>query len=116
MLKTVAEILKASVRGSDLIIRYGGEEFLAILLDSDEKKTAEIAERVRKTMEEHAFPTPQGPITKTISIGMAFYPEDSEAFWECVKFADVAMYEAKEAGRNKVLRFDKKMWKEGENY
>lgn len=116
MLKTVAEILKQSVRGSDLVIRYGGEEFLAILIDSDEEMTAQIAERVRKTMEEHAFPTPQGPLTKTISIGISFYPEDSEAFWECVKFADVAMYEAKETGRNKVLRFKKEMWKEGENY
>jgi len=116
MLKAVAGILRQSVRESDLVIRYGGEEFVAILIGSNEEKTTEIAEGIRKTMEGHVFKTPQGPLSKTISIGIAFYPQDSNAFWECVKFADVAMYAAKESGRNKVTRFVPEMWKEGSDY
>jgi len=108
----VSEILKQSVRASDMIIRYGGEEFLALLVGADETKTLEVAERVRTEMEDHAFSTTSGPLKKTISVGASLYPQDSDSFWECVKFADVALYQAKETGRNKSLRYTKDMWKE----
>jgi len=110
----VSEILKQSVRASDMIIRYGGEEFLALLVGADETKTLEVAERVRTEMENHAFSTTSGPLKKTISVGASLYPQDSDSFWECVKFADVALYQAKETGRNKSLRYTKDMWKEEE--
>ena len=114
VLKGVALILKQAVRASDLVIRYGGEEFLGLLIDADEKKTLEIAERVRSAMEENTFQTTSGPLTKTLSVGVSMYPTDNEGFWGCVKFADVALYQAKETGRNQVLRFAKDMWKEDE--
>ncbi|MFC1626091.1 diguanylate cyclase [Pseudomonadota bacterium] len=110
----VSEILKHSVRASDMVIRYGGEEFLALLIGADETKTLEVAERVRTEMESHAFSTTSGPLKKTISVGASLYPQDSDSFWECVKFADVALYQAKETGRNKSLRYTKDMWKEEE--
>jgi diguanylate cyclase (GGDEF)-like protein len=112
VLKGVAVILKQSVRASDLVIRYGGEEFLALLIDADEKKALEIAERVRAAMEANTFQTTSGPLSKTLSVGISMYPLDNEDFWGCVKFADVALYQAKETGRNKVLRFTRDMWKE----
>jgi len=112
VLKGVALILKQSVRASDLVIRYGGEEFLGLLIDADEKKTLEIAEKVRSAMEANTFQTTSGPLTKTLSVGVAMYPADNEGFWGSVKFADVALYQAKETGRNKVVRFTKDMWKE----
>ena len=110
----VSEILKQSVRASDMVIRYGGEEFLALLIGADEAKTLEVAERVRTEMESHAFSTTSGPLKKTISVGASLYPQDSDSFWGCVKFADVALYQAKETGRNKALRYTKDMWKEEE--
>lgn len=116
VLKGVAKILKREVRASDLTIRFGGEEFLALLVDTSEKKAMEVAERIRSALEEHSFQTPSGPLKKTLSVGVAMYPNDTDAFWECVKFADVAMYEAKETGRNKILRFDSKMWKTEGSY
>jgi diguanylate cyclase (GGDEF)-like protein len=111
----VSEILKQSVRSCDLVIRYGGEEFLALLIGADEEKSLEVAERVRTEMEGYAFPTTSGPLKKTISVGASIYPQDTDNFWECVKFADVAMYQAKETGRNKTVRYTKEMWKEEES-
>ena len=95
-----------------MLIRYGGEEFLVLLIGADEEKMMEIAERLRTEVETYNFPTSSGPLKKTISIGAALYPDDSDSFWGCVKFADVALYEAKETGRNKALRYVKDMWKE----
>ena len=116
VLVTVSKILTQAIRGSDLAIRFGGEEFVALLVGADENKAMEVAERIRKAMEDYTFKTANGPLKKTISVGVAEFPQDSDAFWECLKFADVAMYEAKETGRNKVLRFTKDMWKDGESY
>lgn len=115
VLITVAEILKRSVRASDLVIRFGGEEFVAVLVGAGEERAMAIAEQVRKTMEAHVFQTGSGPLKKTISVGVSLFPQDGDAFWACVKYADVAMYQAKETGRNKVLRFTREMWKEGDS-
>lgn len=112
VLITVAEILKRSVRASDLVIRFGGEEFVAVLVGANEARAMAIAEQVRKTMEAHVFQTGSGPLKKTISVGVSLFPQDGDAFWACVKYADVAMYQAKETGRNQVLRFSREMWKE----
>jgi len=117
VLVKVADILKRTIRTSDLAIRFGGEEFVALLIGADEESSMAVAERMRKTMEDNVFQTGSGPLKKTISIGVSLFPVDGDAFWGCVKFADVAMYQAKETGRNKILRFTKDMWKEGEgNY
>jgi len=116
VLITVSRILQEAIRASDLAIRFGGEEFLALLIGTTEDKAMEVAERIRSSMENHTFKTTIGPLKKTISIGVSVYPQDSDAFWECVKFSDVAMYEAKESGRNRILRFTKNMWKEGQSY
>lgn len=116
VLKSVADILRQAVRASDFVIRYGGEEFLALLIDSDESKTMEVAERIRSNMEESSFKTASGPLSKTLSVGVSMYPDDTDGFWGAVKFADVALYKAKETGRNKVLRFTKDMWNGEEEY
>jgi diguanylate cyclase (GGDEF)-like protein len=56
-------------------------------------------------------------LQKTISIGISSYPSDSDTFWQAVKFADVALYHAKETGRNRVVRFTKELWQDdGKDY
>ena len=55
-------------------------------------------------------------LQKTISIGIADFPTDSETFWQAVKFADVALYQAKERGRNRVIRFSPEMWSDTKEY
>jgi diguanylate cyclase (GGDEF)-like protein len=116
VLKTLADILVKSVRGSDLVIRYGGEEFLIILLDSGADDAVKVAEKIRVKVAETKIALPGTVLQKTISIGIADFPADSDTFWQVVKFADVALYEAKRTGRNRVLRFAPEMWKDTEKY
>jgi diguanylate cyclase (GGDEF)-like protein len=112
VLKEAANIISRSVRASDVVIRYGGEEFLILLLDSAPGNAMDIAEKIRGKMEEAKIRIPGGAIQKTISIGVSEMPADSQNFWESVKYADVALYKAKEGGRNRVVRFTADMWEE----
>lgn len=110
LIKT-AEVLKNCVRASDLVIRYGGEEFLILLIDIKSRDDiAELAERIRSSMESTTITIPDGVLKKTISIGYSEFPDDSEGFWEAIKYADVALYRAKSEGRNRVVSFTKEMW------
>lgn len=115
ILKRVAQTLRESIRRSDVIVRYGGEEFLILLIDVKSDAVKATAEKVRKAVETATFKIPGGVLKKTISIGVSLFPDDTENFWQCVKYADVALYKAKEAGRNRVVVFKKEMWEE-ENY
>ncbi len=116
ILKGVAKILKENVRKSDIVSRFGGEEFLILLVDIRKGEAEKIAEKLRKRVEETTFHTKAGPIKKTISIGVSEFPVDSTGIWQVIKFADVALYKAKETGRNKVVRFKPEMWESYSNY
>ncbi len=116
VLKALSSVLKQSVRAADLVIRYGGEEFLIILLDTTGAAAERVAENIRATVEELQVPIAGVVLKKTISIGIADFPNDSETFWQAVKFADVALYQAKEQGRNRVVRFTPSMWSDNKEY
>ena len=115
VLKGIVNAIVRSIRESDIAVRFGGEEFLVLLQDIDEKKTLEIAERIREDVEKTEITVQGNILRKTISIGVSIFPDDSKNIWKCIKFSDVAMYKAKESGRNKVMRFESSMWTE-ENY
>ncbi|MDH3393014.1 MAG: GGDEF domain-containing protein, partial [Desulfobulbaceae bacterium] len=108
----IAEIIKSCVRASDMVIRFGGEEFLVLLIDiKGREEVCELAERVRQTMELTTIKLPDGgTLKKTVSIGYCEYPTDTEGFWEAIKFADVALYKAKDEGRNRARCFSPDMW------
>jgi diguanylate cyclase (GGDEF)-like protein len=116
VLKSVAKVLTHSVRASDLVIRYGGEEFLIILQDAEGDAAERVAENIRVAVENLKIQVAGTLLQKTISIGIADFPTDSETFWQAVKFADVALYQAKETGRNKVVRFRPEMWHDTKEY
>ena len=100
----------------DLVIRYGGEEFLIILIDSEGVAADNVAEKIRLAVENLQVQVAGITLQKTISIGIADFPTDSETFWQAVKFADVALYRAKESGRNRVVRFSPEMWSDTKEY
>jgi len=118
VLQMLSQLIKQSVRASDIVIRYGGEEFLIIVKDvTDEEHLVTLGEKIRANVEAHKMNVSNSiSLKKTVSIGISMFPFDTENFWQSIKFADVAMYQAKEKGRNKVLRFTKDMWKELDNY
>jgi diguanylate cyclase (GGDEF)-like protein len=110
VIKTLADILARSVRGSDMAVRYGGEEFLLVLTDTGVDSAMRVAEKIRAEVEATRIPLPSGILQKTISIGVSEFATDADTFWQVVKFADVALYRAKAAGRNRVMRFTPEMW------
>ncbi len=90
-------------RNSDLIIRYGGEEFLIILPDTNEENAYKMFLDFKEMVETLDI---QG-IKKTISIGWCITPEDTYDLQEAIAFADLALYKAKGLGKNRVVKFDK---------
>jgi len=110
VIKELAELLKKTIRTSDLAIRFGGEEFLVLLPDTDAEGCMELAERIRLGMEETKFQTTQGVLRKTLSVGFALFSGDDNGFWATLKHADIALYQAKEQGRNRSLMFESSMW------
>lgn len=116
VIKTLADVLLRNVRSSDIAVRYGGEEFLLALIDTSADMALKVAEKVRAEVEATKIPLPGGMLQKTISIGVADFPGDSETIWQVVKFADVALYAAKTAGRNRVVHFTPDMWDPNANY
>ena len=116
VLKALADILVRAVRASDIAVRYGGEEFLLVLADTGVEAAMGVAEKIRGEVEATKIPLAGGILQKTISIGVAEYPADSDTFWQVVKFADVALYQAKTSGRNRVVRFAPAMWDASGSY
>lgn len=115
VLKELSGLLRQTVRAADLAVRFGGEEFLILLHEVRPDFTSVVAEKIRQTVEAHAFPLPDGStIHKTVSVGFAEYPTDAASFYKAIKFSDVALYKAKESGRNKVLCFEPDMWQDQE--
>ena len=110
VLKAIATVMRQSVRGSDMVIRFGGEEFVILLQEADAEAALRIADNIRVAVSQLKINIGGTVLQKTISIGVAMFPEDSETFWQTVKFADVALYRAKHEGRNRVMRFTPEMW------
>ena len=108
-LKAVADVIRNSIRKSDIAIRYGGEEFLVILQDIKNKENLKkVAEKIRTTMEKTKINIESDIIQKTISIGGSLYNDDDKDGWVCVKKADEMLYKAKNEGRNKTILFNEK--------
>lgn len=109
VLKSLSRVLEDSVRDSDIIVRYGGEEFMVLLIGVDSEENAmNIAHKIGTKVRENEIDVYAGTtIKKTVSIGLSMYPDDSNLFDTVAKNADIALYEAKSSGRDKVVRFSK---------
>jgi diguanylate cyclase (GGDEF)-like protein len=104
VLTQTAQILKASLRKSDDVFRYGGEEFLLILNGSDAKEILPHLEQLRDTIKQNVFICTAQKVGVTASIGVAQYrPVKHKTFAQLIHEADKALYEAKQNGRDKVV-------------
>lgn len=102
VLTAVAGILDANTRKVDKVFRYGGDEFCIVLPETDHTDAVIVAEKVRRAVFEHRFP---GEFQEgiTISLGLASFPRDTGDAGELIKKADIALYAAKQKGRNSVV-------------
>jgi diguanylate cyclase (GGDEF)-like protein len=107
VLQEMAEILNTTAREIDKLGRYGGEEFIAVLPETDPENATVFAERVRERVERHPFAVGRAePLHLTVSAGTATYPHPGVYNPRTlVQRADQALYAAKESGRNRVVRF-----------
>jgi diguanylate cyclase (GGDEF)-like protein len=103
----IAEIFRENVREYDVPSRFGGEEFSVLLPETTADEALDVAERIRRAVEERLFTvsTTDHPIRATVSIGVACLPDDASDPTDLINAADVAVYAAKANGRNRVERY-----------
>jgi diguanylate cyclase (GGDEF)-like protein len=107
LLKRMATLIRENLRPEDMASRYGGEEFVVAMPETDGETATQIAERIREAIATHPFPhgatQPGGRLT--ISGGVAAFPVNGTNSTELIMHADQALYQAKAAGRNRVIRY-----------
>ncbi|HEB81656.1 MAG TPA: GGDEF domain-containing protein [Gammaproteobacteria bacterium] len=104
VLKTISSTLRQIVRKNDLLVRWGGEEFAAILPQTSLQQASVLAERIRKAIEKLQIETETGEIIRTtVSLGVARKTESITSIEELFALADSNLYQAKQAGRNRVV-------------
>jgi diguanylate cyclase (GGDEF)-like protein len=105
LLQHMVRCIREQLRGSDVMARFGGDEFILLLQETNNKGALEMAERVRKAVELSRFSVREGDANITISLGVASYPEDGANLDVILEKADKAMYRAKQKGRNRVVSY-----------
>ncbi|MSQ72844.1 MAG: GGDEF domain-containing protein [Betaproteobacteria bacterium] len=105
LLKLVTKSIATELRHTDVLARYGGDEFLVLLPETGAAGALDVAERIRSAIAATPLEAAGTQIMTSVSIGVAGYPEDGRSIDTLLARADRAMYEAKQAGRNRVTKF-----------
>lgn len=109
VLEGMAQLIATTLRTTDIVTRYGGEEIMVIAPSTPVKTAANLAERLRKVVENASFEVPVelnrdiSALGVTVSIGVACYGQEAKDMNELIQKADKAMYRAKKEGRNRVV-------------
>lgn len=103
VLKFFASTLAANLRKTDWVARYGGEEFLLLIRGASKEKAYQVAEKLRKVIEELEFATTAGPIHITASFGLQAISQSDNNIDQIIAQADRNLYRAKQLGRNRVV-------------
>lgn len=108
LLVEVARMLRSCVRDEDVLVRYGGDEYVILLVGIDSGGGLKVAERIRRAIEDHRFLSREAtPVRITSSIGLASFPEHAASKREIIDLADRAMYRGKRTSRNVVYMASK---------
>jgi len=105
LLQHVVKQVLGQLRSTDIAARYGGDEFVVMLPDTPARGAFEVAERIRNAVESTPFPAGTETVHCSVSIGAASHPQDGRTLDALLARADRALYQAKEAGRNRVAQF-----------
>ncbi len=110
VLQCIAETTRKEMRQKDVLARFGGEEFIVLLSETQIQDAMLIAERIRLTLQNQSLlNVANHPIQFTVSIGVSQLKSHKQNLTELIKQADIALYQAKENGRNRVERYDSSM-------
>ena len=105
LLRQVANAVQSELRATDVPARYGGDEFIVLLPETPPKGAADVAERIRNAIALRPLAINGHNIQATVSVGIACYPEDGRTLDALAARADRALYQAKQEGRNRVVRY-----------
>ena len=105
LLRAVADVLRGDIRVTDVAARYGGDEFVLMLTETDLSGAILVAEKVRVDISRIALPHNGAVIRTSASFGIVTFPQDGRTSAELLRRADLAMYEAKRRGRDQIVRF-----------
>ena len=105
LIVTIATTIEDCLRTSDIICRFGGDEFVALLPQLPVSRAKETGERLRSAVENTSFDMDGKAIKSTVSIGIATYPDEVSNVYDLLEKADQALYECKRSGRNNVTSY-----------
>ncbi len=105
VLRRVARVLEQVARKIDITARYGGEEFAVVLESSTAEQARLVGERLRQEVGKLVVETEKGPLSVTMSVGVASFPDDAKDRATLIERADHALYHAKHSGRNQVVTY-----------
>lgn len=106
LLRQLTRLVQAELRYTDVLARYGGDEFIVLLPETPAKGALEVADRIREAVAGIPLELDGKRVGCTVSIGVAAHPADGSTLDAVAARADRAMYQAKQAGRNRVVLFD----------
>ena len=106
LVTVIGEAIKNCVRTSDIVARYGGDEFIALLTHTSAEHARHAAERIRSAIDNTSFDMDGNRISSTVSIGIASYPDCALEPNQVMNKADVALYRSKNSGRNRVTYYE----------
>jgi diguanylate cyclase (GGDEF)-like protein len=108
VLREVGQVLKKALRAMDVPVRYGGDEFVVLLPESDRQQARAVAERLRRAINAAAFLAERGlEVRITASFGIATFPDDGATTEDLLRLADQAMYRVKETTRDGIVHAEK---------
>jgi len=103
-LRSAVIVLEQNLRSRDILGRYGGDELIVVMPETDAEQAAAVCERLRELLAHSRFFSDTAPIALTVSVGVASAQGESADFEKLVYAADAAMYDAKRQGRNRTCR------------
>jgi diguanylate cyclase (GGDEF)-like protein len=103
VLRQTAQLVRGKIRSADVVARYGGEEFVIVLPETAKDNAVQAAERLRRAIENNKIATREfGSLGITVSLGVSTYPDNALDAHGLVRAADMALYRAKGAGKNRI--------------
>ena len=106
IIKSLAKFLKEAIRETYFVARFGGDEFVIVMPETEKPLANVLAKRLQKNLSEYSLGNQKLLIKNTVSIGIASFPDDAKNITELIRNADTALYDSKEAGGNRISSFN----------